>query len=216
MDTNIIKKYSKLEPFNVSRETCYEFENLISMILEKNRQINIISKKNADNLMIRERHIIDSAQIIDFIDLNSNTIYDIGSGAGMPGLVIAIMLKNLKKKMKLVLYEKSYHKSIFLREASRSLNLDTEVIQDDVFMTSELETGTVISRAFKPLPIMLDLISKNFKTYKNLILFMGRNGKEVLKKTLTEWDLEYTQKKSLTNDDSFLLNIINMKKKALN
>ena len=216
MDTNIIKKYSKLKPFNVSRETCYEFENLISMILEKNSQINIISKKNADNSTIRERHIIDSAQIIDFIDLNDNTTYDIGSGAGIPGLVIAIMLKNLKKKMKLVLYEKSYHKSIFLKEASKVLDLHTEVIQDDVFKASQLKSGTVMSRAFKPLPIMLDLINKNFKTYKNLILFMGKNGKEVLKKTLTEWDLEYTKKKSLTNEDSFLLNIKNMKKKVLN
>ena len=100
MDSEIIKKYSKLDSFNVSRETCYEFESLINMILKKNNQINIISKKTANSQIIRERHIIDSAQIIDFIDLNNDTTYDLGSGGGMPGLVIAIMLKNLKKKMK--------------------------------------------------------------------------------------------------------------------
>jgi 16S rRNA (guanine527-N7)-methyltransferase len=216
MNSEILKKYSKLDPFNVSRETCYEFENLINVILEKNNQINIISKKNANNQTIRERHIIDSAQIIDFIDLNNNTTYDLGSGGGMPGLVIAIMLKNLKKKMKLILYEKSYHKSAFLREVSRSLELDIEVIQDDVFKANNLKSGTVMARAFKPLPVILDLVNKNFTTYKNLILFMGKNGREILKKTLTQWDLEFTEKKSVTSEGSFLLNIKNMKKKFLN
>ena len=103
MDKEIINSYSKLNSLNVSRETYLDFESYISMIIKKNKEINLISEKNAQNSIIRRRHIIDSAQIIDFIDLNSNTIYDIGSGAGMPGLVIAIMLKNLKKKMKFTL-----------------------------------------------------------------------------------------------------------------
>tara|TARA_Y100000389_G_scaffold197647_1_gene232657 strand:- start:908 stop:1558 length:651 start_codon:yes stop_codon:yes gene_type:complete len=216
MDKEIIKKYSKLNAFNVSRETCYEFESLISMVLDKNREINIISKENANNDVIRERHIIDSAQIIDFIDFNQSTTCDIGSGGGMPGLVIAIMIKNLKKKMKIVLYEKSYHKSIFLKEVSRSLNLDTEVIQRDIFKENEIKSGTIMARAFKPLPVMLNLVDQNFASYKNLILFMGKNGKEVLKKTLVQWKLEYSEKKSLTNKDSFLINIKKMKKITIN
>jgi 16S rRNA (guanine527-N7)-methyltransferase len=216
MDKEIIKKYSKLNAFNVSRETCYEFESLISMVLDKNREINIISKENANNDTIRERHIIDSAQIIDFIDFNHNTTCDIGSGGGMPGLVIAIMIKNLKKKMKIVLYEKSYHKSIFLKEVSRSLNLDTEVIQRDIFKENEIKAGTIMARAFKPLPVMLNLVDQNFASYKNLILFMGKNGKEILKKTLVQWNLEYSEKKSLTSKDSFLINIKKMKKITIN
>ena len=67
------------------------------MIQKKNEEINIISKETAKNEVIRDRHIIDSAQIIDFIDLNSNIITDIGSGGGMPGIIISIMIKNLKK-----------------------------------------------------------------------------------------------------------------------
>ena len=73
-----------------------------------------------------------------------------------------------------------------------------------------------MARAFKPMPIILDLIHKNFSSYKNLVLFMGKNGKIVLKNTLKDWDFEYTEKKSLTNKDSFLLNIKNIKKKKLN
>ena len=83
------------------------------MILKKNKEINIISKKMTEKGAIRERHIIDSAQIIDFIDLNSNTTSDLGTGGGMPGLIVAIVMKNLKNRMKINLYEKSYNKCLF-------------------------------------------------------------------------------------------------------
>ena len=69
------------------------------MILEKNKKINIISQNTASKKAIIDRHIIDSAQIIDFVDLNSNTTTDIGSGGGMPGIIVAIILKNMKNNM---------------------------------------------------------------------------------------------------------------------
>jgi len=210
---DIIKSYSLLEGLNVSRETYLDFEILISMIQEKNQEINIVSKETAKNTVIRERHIIDSAQIIDFIDLNSSTSIDLGTGGGMPGIVMAIMIKNLKKDLKINLYEKSHRKSFFLREVSRKLKLQTEVFEKNIFESKNIETGTVMARAFKPMPVILDLILRNFKSYKNLILFMGKNGKKTLEDTLIEWDLEYTEKKSLTNEESFLLNIKNIKKK---
>ena len=70
-----------------------------------------------------------------------------------------------------------------------------------------------MSRAFKPMPIVLDLVYENFLSYKNLIFFMGKNGKKVFENSLKDWDLEYTEKKSLTNEGSFLLNIKKIKKK---
>ena len=216
MEEEIYKKYLLLEKLNVSRETYLDFEKFISMIIKKNEEINIISKENAKIDIIRDRHIVDSAQIIDFVDLNSNTTSDIGTGGGMPGIVVAIIMKNLKKGMKLKLYEKSYHKGLFLKEVSKKLNLDTEVIQNNIFLSQELKSGTVMARAFKPLPVMLDLVSKNFSSYTNLILFMGKNGKQILSDTLRNWDFEYKTKKSLTSKNSFLLKIKNIKKKLLN
>jgi len=213
MDQEIINSYSKLNSLNVSRETFLDFENYISMILQKNKKINIISQKTAEKKAIINRHIIDSAQIIDFIDLKSNTTTDLGSGGGLPGIIIAIMLKNLKKNIKIHLYEKSYHKSHFLREVSEKLELKTEIFQKDIFEIKNLETGTIMSRAFKPMPVVLDLVYKNFYNYKNLIFFMGKNGREVFKNSLRDWDLDYIEKKSLTSQDSFLLNIKNIKKK---
>ena len=209
----ILKKYPLLKYHNVSRETFLEFESFISMLQKKNKEINVISKETAKNEVIRDRHIIDSAQIIDFIDLNSNIITDIGSGGGMPGIIISIMIKNVKNSAKVNLYEKSHHKSTFLRKVSRDLKLNTEVIQKNIFESQNLESGTIMARAFKPLPIILELVYKNFTNYKNLILFMGKNGKEILEESLKVWDFDFEKKKSITSEDSFLLNIKNIQKK---
>ena len=213
MDSIISKNYSQIQKYDVSRETCNDFESLIGLIQEKNREINIISKKTSEKEAIRQRHIIDSAQIVDFIDLNSNTTSDLGSGGGMPGLIIAIIMKKLKNSMKIKLYEKSYHKCVFLKDVSNKLNLNTEIIQEDIFKIKNIETGTIMSRAFKPMPIILDLVQKNFDKYKNIILFMGKSGRKILKDSLKIWNLDYEEKKSLTSKDSFLLNIKNMEKK---
>ncbi len=213
MDSIISKNYSQIAQLGVSRETCNELEKLISMIQKKNREINLISKKNTERGVIRLRHIIDSMQIIDFVDLNSNTTSDLGSGGGMPGIIIAILMKKLKKKMKVKLYEKSYHKSVFLKDVSEKFELNTEIIQKDIFKIKNIETGTIMSRAFKPMPIILELVQKNFRKYKNIILFMGKSGRKILNDTLKTWDLDYEEKKSLTSKDSFLLNIKNMEKR---
>ena len=88
---------------------------------------------------------------------------------------------------------------VFLKEVSKKLNLNTDVIQKDIFTVKNIETGTIMSRAFKPMPIILDLVNQNFKKYKNIILFMGKTGRKILNDTLKAWDLEYEEKKSLTS-----------------
>ncbi len=213
MDQEILKSYSRLNGLNVSRETFLDFENYISMIIEKNKKINIISQNTSSKKTIIERHIVDSAQIIDFIDFNSNTTIDLGSGGGLPGIVVAIILKNMKNNMNVHLYEKSYHKSHFLEEVSKKLNLNTKVFQKNIFEIKNLETGTIMSRAFKPMPVVLDLVYENFSKYKNLIFFMGKSGKKIFEESKNDWDLEYIERKSLTNEDSFLLNIKKISKK---
>ena len=213
MDNVILNSYSKIPNLNVSRETCNDLECLISMIQEKNKEINIISKKTDEKWVIRERHILDSAQIVDFVDLNSNSTCDLGTGGGMPGLIVAIAMKKIKNTMKINLYEKSYNKCVFLKDVSKKLNLNTEIIHKDIFTVKNIETGTIMSRAFKPMPVILNLVRENFKKYKNIIFFMGSSGKKILNETLKEWNLDYEVKKSLTNDESFILNIQKIRKK---
>ena len=210
IDSNILN-YSCLEPLNVSRETFPELEEFRSLILEKNKEINLISAKSED--ISRKRHILDSAQIIDFIEKNDKLCTDIGSGSGLPGIVLAIIMKHKKSNMEFHLYEKSHHKSNFLKEVSKKFGLNTKIFQKNIFDEKNLETDVIVARAFKPLPIILELADKNFKKFKNIILYLGKNGKEILKESIMKWEFEYKEKKSLTSEDSIVIKISNLKKK---
>ena len=210
IDSNILE-YSKLEPLNVSRETFPELEEFRSMLLEKNKEINLISEASEKDL--RERHIIDCAQIIHFIDENDNLCTDIGSGSGLPGIVLAIIMKHKKSLMKFYLYEKSFHKSKFLKDVSNKLNLNTKIFQKNIFQERNLKSDLIVTRAFKPLPIILDLVNNNFNNFKSIILFLGKNGKEMLLEGLRKWEFEFKEKMSLTNKESSIIKIYNLKKR---
>ena len=212
MDSLSLYKDSKIN-LNVSRETCNDLEKYIDLLIDQNKVINLISRKNQNKDFIRERHIIDSMQAIDFIDFNCKKILDIGSGAGFPAVVIGILAKNLNKKIEINMFEKSYHKSNFLKNVSKELNLNTKIFQKNIFEETDSGEKIITARAFKSLPIILDLVDKNFKNFKNIILFMGETGEKILKDVLYGWKIDYELKKSLTNNKSFILNIKNFEKK---
>jgi len=210
MDINL-DSYQILDKFNVSRETYYILDEFRELVLHKNKEINLVSVKTVDNFV--KRHIIDCAQAIDFIDKNNKICTDLGSGAGFPGIVLAIVLRDKNINMKMNLYEKSNHKSSFLRQVVKKLKLDVQILQKDIFKEENLISGSIVARAFKPLPIILELVEKNFKNYTNLIVFMGKNGKQLIEETVKNREFEYKEKRSLTSNDSFLINIKNIKKK---
>ena len=211
IDSNFIKN-SKLSIQNVSRETLDELNKYSLSIIKKNREINLISSSTEKS--INTRHILDSAQILDFINKNDDNICtDLGSGAGLPGIVLAILMKAKRPEFKVIFYEKSYHKSNFLKEISKKFKLNTEINQKNIFEQKDLRTDIIISRAFKPLPVIFEIASKNFKKFKYIILFLGKSGKEVLKEAAKKWNFDYKEKKSLTNKDSLVVKISNLKKK---
>ena len=210
MDINL-DSYQILDKFNVSRETYSILDEFRELVLHKNKEINLVSVKTVDDFV--KRHIIDCVQAIDFIDKNNKICTDLGSGAGLPGIVLAIVLRDKNINMKMNLYEKSNHKSSFLRQVVKKLKLDVQILQKDIFKEENLISGSIVARAFKPLPIILELVEKNFKNYTNLIVFMGKNGKQLIEEAVKNCEFEYKEKRSLTSNDSFLINIKNIKKK---
>ena len=210
IDSKILE-IDKINSQNVSRETLNELEDYASSILQRNKKINLISSSTEKS--INTRHIIDSAQTIDFINKNDiNVCTDLGSGAGLPGIVLAILMKPKKPRFKVIIYEKSYHKSNFLKETSKKFKLNTEINQKNIFEQKNLQTDIIISRAFKPLPVIFEIASKNFKKFKYIVLFLGKSGKEILKEASKKWKFDYEKKKSLTSDESLVVKISNLKK----
>ena len=211
IDSNFIKNTGINIP-NVSRETLNELDEYGSNIILRNKDINLISSSTEKSLNIR--HITDSAQTIDFIDnIEINTCTDLGSGAGLPGIVLAILMKHKKPQFKVIFYEKSFHKSKFLIEMSKKFKLNTEVNQKNIFEEKNLSTDVIIARAFKPLPMIFEIAKKNFKSFKFIVLFLGKTGKKILNEALMHWEFDYEEKKSLTNPESIVIKVSNLRKK---
>ena len=211
IDSDILK-IDKVLSLNVSRETLSELESYKNSIILKNKSINLISKSTEK--LINTRHIEDSAQTIDFIDKNDIKICtDLGSGAGLPGIVLGILMKSKKPLFKLIFYEKSYHKSIFLKEMTKKFKLNSEIHRKNIFGEKDLTTDVIISRAFKPLPIIFQIAKNNFKKFKYIILFLGKTGKTVIDNARENWNFDYEKKKSLTSNQSLIVKISNLKKK---
>ena len=210
IDSYFLKTVPKFN-LNVSRETLERLDEYAKDIILKNKEINLISKSTESS--IKSRHIIDSMQIIDFINKNDiKTCTDLGSGAGLPGIVLGIIMSSKKPSFKVIFYEKSYHKSNFLREMSKKFNLDAEIYQKNIFNEKNLITDVIISRAFKPLPVIFQIAKTNFKNFKYIILFLGKSGKKILKDAMKNWKFDYEERKSLTNDESIIVKISNLKK----
>ena len=211
IDSNILKIDKNIFR-DVSCETLMDLEVYSKSILDRNKSINLISKST--EMSIKSRHILDSAQTIDFIDKSDIIVCtDIGSGAGLPGIVLGILMKPKKPMFKVIFYEKSYHKASFLKEMSKRFKLNAEIHQKNIFEEKNLITDVIISRAFKPLPVIFEIALTNFKKFKYIIVFLGKSGKKILKEAQKFWNFDYVEKKSHTNEDSMIVKITNLRKK---
>ena len=196
----------------VSRETITSLKKYEKILIKANKTLNLVGKSTIENIW--SRHFLDSVQVIDFIDKNDKTLVDMGSGAGFPGLVIAIMFKDRKFPLKIKLIEKSPKKVKFLRNLINELKLDVEVINQNILEDpKKLLDDVFVARAFKPLKIILELIHKKAKNWKKIFVFLGKSGKNELLDASKSWDIEYKQRVSVTSSDSTVIEINKLKKK---
>ena len=196
----------------VSRETITSLKKYENYLIKSNKTLNLIGKSTINQIWIR--HFLDSSQVIDFINKNERDLVDLGSGAGFPGLVIAIMAKDRKIPLKVKLIEKSPRKAFFLREIIKSLNLKVDVLNLNVLKQSgKLEADLISARAFKPLKIILQFLDRNTEKWKKIFLFLGKTGKDELLQASKSWDIKYKQRMSITRNDSTVIEINKLKKK---
>ena len=205
-----IDAFSRLT--RVSRETISSLAKYEEILKSYNKNLNLIGKSTLNDIW--HRHFLDSFQIIDFIDKNYKTAVDIGSGAGFPGLVVAIAAKDRNYALKVDLIEKSPKKAKFLKEIISELQLNASVVVEDVFTKSfQLSEEVIMARAFKPIKIILELIHNRARNWKKIIIFLGKSGKSELLQASKNWDIEYKQTMSITSKDSLIIEVNSLKKK---
>ena len=196
----------------VSRETISSLTMYEELLIKANKNLNLIGKSTVSQIW--HRHFLDSVQVIDFIDKNDKSIMDLGSGAGFPGLVLAIVLKERKISVKVQLLEKSSKKTKFLNEIIKKLNLDTQVVSKNILEKKfNLASEVFVARAFKPLQKTLELIHSNAKNWKKIFIFLGKTGQAEILQASKSWDIKYKQRMSVTSKDSTILIINSLKRK---
>ena len=196
----------------VSRETIRSLIIYENLLVKSNKSLNLIGKSTINQIWIR--HFLDSSQVIDFIDKNDKTLIDIGSGAGFPGLILAITSRDRKMPLKIKLIEKSPKKTKFLKDLINKLHIDVEVTNQNILKDSKkLSADVFVARAFKPLKIILELIHNKAENWKKFFIFLGKTGKHELLQASKIWDIEYKQRVSVTSNDSIVIEINRLKKK---
>ena len=196
----------------VSRETITSLKKYELHLIKSNKSLNLIGKSTINQIWVR--HFLDSSQVIDFIDKNTSNLIDLGSGAGFPGLIIAILAKDRKIRLKVKLIEKSPKKASFLKEIVNYLNLNVEVLNINAFtQIKKLEADLIVARAFKPLKIILPFLDKSTKNWKKVFLFLGKTGPDELLHASKSWHIQYKQRMSVTSSDSIVIEVNKLKKK---
>ena len=188
---------------DLSIEKLKKFHNYL---LEYNKRYNLISKKTEKSIWMR--HILDSAQIIKFIDTSKDlNIVDFGSGAGFPGLIIALYNENVRFHVKL--YEKSPVKRAFLSNIKKELDIKNIDIENDVY-GKEIVADVIVCRAFKKLEEILKISRETVKKPHKLIILKGKNAQSEINNVSLGSNYSYKLEKSITDDDSKII-IVNVK-----
>ena len=190
---------------NFSTKAISDIKIFINELLRANKKHNFISKSTEN--IIWHRHILDSAQLVKFIDFSKGSLSDLGSGAGFPGLILALF--NTNKDFHVKLFEKSPVKRAFLNQISKKLSINVEIF-GNVYEES-VDTDYIVSRAFKKLDAIIQVSREIAKKSHKLIILKGQNAQEELKKAFNKEKYDYKLENSITNGDSKII-IVDFKK----
>ena len=197
---NILQNQLKFSIRNISDIKIY-----LSELLKANKKHNFISKSTEN--IIWHRHVLDSAQLVKFIDFSKGSLSDLGSGAGFPGMILALFNNN--KDFHVKLYEKSPVKRAFLMDISKKLSINVEILSD--VYQDFIDTDYIVSRAFKKLESIIQVSREIAKKSHKLIILKGQNAQEDLKKAFNKEKYDYKLENSITNEESKII-IVDFKK----
>lgn len=200
-----------LKTYNVSRETIERLKAYEKLVLEWNNKFNLISKSSIQDIW--SRHIEDSLQLCLYLKSDDRVLYDFGSGAGFPGVVIAIIAKEIFPNLEISLIESIGKKANFLKVVSDELCLDLNIYNDRIEKLNISRADVITSRAMASLDKLLEY-SKPFCYNKTRLLFLkGEKWQEEVVEAKKRWSFSFITQKSQTSDKGCVLQIENIRRK---
>jgi 16S rRNA (guanine527-N7)-methyltransferase len=193
-----------LDRFDVSRETGQRLNDYVNLLLSWQKRINLIGPATTPHIW--ERHILDSLQLLPLLPKKTVTIAELGSGAGIPGLVISIAAG-----LSAHLYESNGKKAAFLREAARQLRVQAHVhmIRLETLRTArDVPTvQCVLARALAPLPLLLDYAEPFLSRGAIGLFHKGQDVDAELIEAAKSWKIEYRKHPSQCDRRGVILEI---------
>ena len=200
-----MKRNEFIKSLNVSRETLKGFYEYKTLLSKWNEKINLVSKHTLEDIW--QRHFLDSGQIIKNVEALGKRWVDVGSGAGFPGLVVALLLRDRKIDCDLVLVEKNLKKGFFLNEVIRKLKLNVEVVNDNIYTLEPLNADILTARAFSELNNLMEIAFRHRKKEGICLFLKGENYRNELDKTLNYWFFDYDIVDSLSSSSGKIIRV---------
>ena len=193
------------DQLSFSSKTISLLEIFKKELLKANTKHNFISKSTESNIW--HRHILDSAQLVKFIDFSDGSLSDLGSGAGFPGLILALF--NPNKNFHVKLYEKSPVKRAFLEDIIHKLSINAQVSGN--IYEELIDSDYIVSRAFKKFEAVIQVSREIAQKSHKLIILKGQKAQEDIKKAFIKQKYDYKLENSITNENSKII-IVDFKK----
>jgi 16S rRNA (guanine527-N7)-methyltransferase len=198
-----MKHINLLPGLNVSRETFLKLKEYEKLLFKWNAKINLVSRSTLDNFW--NRHVLDSAQFLSSVGEKAGKWVDLGSGGGLPGLVVAILSDEVELVNKLFLVEADVRKAVFLKTVCRELGLKVEVYNNRIEELPPMSANIVSARALSPLKTLC-LYAKNHLEKDGAAVFAkGENWKAELVEAQKKWIFSYEAVKSTLHEGSVVL-----------
>ena len=197
---------------NVSRETLDRLKVYQGLLEQWQKKLNLVS--NSTLSVAWERHFLDSYQLLSQLPLNPISLIDLGSGAGFPGLVLAILRP---EDLRVTLVESDFKKCIFLENVSRETKTKVTILQSRIeSLENSLHFDVVTARALAPLPLLLTYAFPLMKENSMGIFLKGKDVEKEIEAAQKNWRFDLEIYPSLTDSKASILKIENLKKVTSN
>lgn len=193
---------------DVSRETIEALRAFEALVQRWNPAINLVSRNSLSDLW--DRHIADSAQVFALCPSNALSWADLGSGGGFPGLVVAILAKQLQPKLHVTLVESDMRKATFLRQAAVALALHVTVRSERIESLKPLGADVLSARALAPLSDLLGFAKLHLRSDGIAIFPKGARYMDEISHARKAWDFDVDTRPSLSEGEAALLVIRNI------